>query len=427
MRAKTPALHNVLTYIPMWIASFLVVLFLALPSFVLGGSEWNQWRGPNRDGSVAAFEAPKVFPAELKKVWSVEVGIGYSSPVVSGDRVFMLTRSGEQEVVGSYELANRKLVWKDSYDVPYNMNPAAINHGKGPKSTPIVENGKLYTFGISGVLSCYEAKSGKLLWRNDFKKNFPVTAADFGTAMSPLLVDGALIVHAGGPGNGALLALDATNGQPRWSWKGDGPGYASPILVNLGGVRQIVTQTEQNIVGVSAAKGELFWKIPFTTEYSQNCVTPVIYKDLLIFSGINKGAFAVRVKNNQGNWVPETVWKNERASSYLSSPILKGDYLYGISHYRKGQFYCIDARTGVEQWKSLGDEGENAAIVLAGALLFFLNNDAELTIANASEKKYEAIKKYDVADSPTWAHPVLAGQDILIKDLKYLTLWSLQK
>jgi outer membrane protein assembly factor BamB len=359
-------------------------------------------------------------------VWSIEVGIGHSSPVLSGTRIYVFTRNGEQETVAAYELASGKMIWKDNYDVPYNMNPAAINHGKGPKSTPVVANGKLYCFGISGILSSYEVASGKLLWRNDFKKEFPVTAADFGTAMSPLVDHDLLIVHAGGPGNGALLALDAATGKQRWSWKGDGPAYASPIAVNLGGVRQIVTQTEQNIVGVSEAKGELLWKIPFSTEYSQNAVTPVLYKDLLIFSGLNKGAFAVRLKNTDGKWVTENVWQNDRAASYLSSPVLKGDYLFGLSHFRKGQFYCLDARTGVTQWTSLGDEGENAAIVSAGSLLLFLNTDAELTIANVNPKKYDPIKKYDVADSPTWAHPALSGKNLLVKDLKSLTLWSFE-
>jgi len=404
----------------------LVALFFValICSQNLQSQDWNQWRGPNRDGSSSSFKQPKVFPDELKKVWSVEVGIGHSSPIVSGERVFLLSRVGEQEVVAAYGRESGKLIWKDAYDTPYTMNPAAMSHGKGPKSTPLVANGRLYTFGISGILSCYNASTGKLLWRNDFRKKFPVQSPDFGTAMSPMIEKGMLIVHAGGPDNGALLALDAETGNEKWSWTGDGPAYASPIAVDLNGTRQIVTQSQKNIIGVAAANGELLWKIPFETDYAQNSVTPVIYKDMLIFSGIDKGVFAVRVTKEDGRWSPQTVWQNEKAAMYLSSPVLIGDYLYGMTHFRKGQFFCLDARTGETKWTSVGAEGENAAIIHGGSVIFFLDNNADLTIVNATDKKYEVLKKYTVAKSPTWAEPVITEDEIFIKDLNSLTLWT---
>jgi outer membrane protein assembly factor BamB len=404
----------------------LLCIFLLISGLRAFGEDWNQWRGPNRDGTASEFKPSKAYPDLLKKVWSVEVGIGHSSPVIAGNIAYVFSRVGEQEVASSYDLTAGKLLWKDAYDVPYTMNPAAMSHGKGPKSTPIVANGKLYTFGISGILSCYDASSGKLLWRDDFKKQFPVTYPDFGTAMSPAIDRGLLIVHAGGPDKGALLAFDANTGQQKWSWDGDGPAYASPIVVELSGVRQVVTLTQQNIVGVSASNGELLWKIPFTTDYVQNIVTPVLYKDMLIFSGLEKGVFAVRPTKEEGKWIPKTVWQNERAAMYLSSPVLIGDYLYGMTHYRKGQFFCLDARTGLTQWTSTGAEGEYAAIVNANALVFFLDEDADLTIAVASEKKFEILKQYTVAQSPTWSYPVILGNQILIKDENSLILWSLE-
>jgi outer membrane protein assembly factor BamB len=400
-------------------------LFIILCSFA-ASSDWNQWRGPNRDASVSTFKIPATLPNELKQVWNVEVGVGHASPIISGNKVFLISRVAEQEVTAAYDRPTGKLVWKDSYDAPYQMNPAAIPHGKGPKSTPLVANGKLYTFGISGVLSCYDATSGKLLWRNDFKKHFPVTVPDFGTAMSPVVDRGLLIVHSGGPSQGALFALDANTGDVKWSWTGDSAAYASPIVVELNGTRQIVTQTEKNIVGIAAPNGELLWKIPFVTDYEQNSVTPVAYKDLLIFSGLDKGAFAVRIVKKDGKLEPQTVWQNEKASMYLSSPVLIGDYLYGMSHYRKGQYFCLDARTGEMKWTSTGAEGENAAIVNAGSTILFLSNDAELTMVKATEKNYEVLKKYTVAKSPTWAHPAIADNQIVIKDLKSMTLYALE-
>ena len=134
---------------------------------------------------------------------------------------------------------------------------------------------RVYTFGISGVLSAWNAGSGKLLWRKDFKKDFPATSPDFGVAMSPIVAGGSLIVHAGGPGNGAMLALDPCPGDARWTWKGDGPAYASPVVADIGGMtagHHAVRRS--NLVGLSLADGRLLWQIPFTTAYDQNIVTP---------------------------------------------------------------------------------------------------------------------------------------------------------
>jgi outer membrane protein assembly factor BamB len=402
--------------------AIVLLLLIILPAH----AEWNQWRGENRNGFIAGWKAPATLPEQIKQVWSTEIGIGHSSPVISGKSVYTISRIGEQEIVASRDLASGKLQWKDSYDASYSVNPAAFSHGPGPKSTPLVAGGKLFTFGISGVLSCYDSAAGKLLWRNDFKKEFPVTSPDFGTAMSPALQNGLLIVHAGGPSKGAIFAMDPSTGKPKWRWDGDGPAYASPIVVTLSGTQQVVTQTQKQIVGIAITDGTLLWQIPFTTEYEQNSVTPALYKDLLIFSGVEKGLFAVLVTKKANQWIPETVWKNDRASMYLSSPVVVGDFVYGMTHYRKGQFFCIDARTGITQWTSNGAEGDNAAAVSTGDLLLFLNTDGELTITKASSKAYEPLKKYTVAKSPTWAHPAFAGPgQILIKDQNSLTLWSM--
>jgi outer membrane protein assembly factor BamB len=306
------------------------------------------------------------------------------------------------------------------------MNPAAMGHGKGPKSTPVFSNGKLYTLGITGIISCYDAAAGKLVWRKEFSKEFKNTSPYFGTAMSPIVDRGLLIAHVGGHDGGALIAFDAETGNVKWRWNGDGPGYASPIVVELEGTRQVVTQTQQNIVGVSAATGELLWQIPFTTEYVQNIVTPVAYKQTLILSGLDKGTMAIKVVRRGNKWATEQIWQNSQVSMYMNSPVVSGDYLFGLSHKRKGQFFCLDARTGETLWTSEGREGDNAAMLAAGSVLFLLTDDAELTIAKSNAKAFEPLKKYTVAQSPTWAHPVVLGNRILIKDASTLALLSLE-
>lgn len=402
--------------------SCLVVLIATHVSFA---QDWPQWRGPNRDGIVSSFSPPKTWPAALRPVWKVTVGLGHSSPVVVGRRIYVFSRQGETEVASCLDLDTGKLVWKNSNPAPYTMNPAAESHGKGPKSTPLVYNNNVYTFGISGILSCYDVATGKLKWRKEFFRQFKATSPLYGAATSPLAHGGLLILHVGGNDSGALTAFDAETGEVRWSWKEDGPGYASPIVFESGGTSQIVTQTQKSVAGFAATTGELLWRIPFETEYVQNIVTPVAYRDTLILSGIDKGTTAVRLVKRAGKWEAEQIWSNTQVSMYMSTPVVSGDYLYGLSHKRKGQFFCLDARNGQTQWLSNGREGDNAVIVSAGGLLFMLNDGDELTIARAELARFEVLKKYTVAQSPTWAHPVVMGNRVLIKAAATLVLLGL--
>ena len=401
-------------------------LFLGSLVQVSSAQNWPQWRGPNRDGVVTGFAAPAKWPAHPNVKWKVAAGLGHASPVVAAGKVYLFTRVQDRETASCLDLESGKEVWLQNYAVEYNMHPAAVSHGKGPKSTPVLYNDKLYTLGISGILSCFDAKTGRLRWRKEFSRQFKTTSPYFGTAMSPIADRGLLIAHVGGHDSGALTAFDAESGEVKWSWAGDGPGYASPIIVEIDGVRQVVTQTQQNIVGVSEANGELLWQIPFATAYVQNIVTPVLFKETLILSGLDKGTMAIRLIRHGKKWTTEQVWRNEQVAMYMNSPVLSGHLLFGLSHKRKGQYFCIDARTGETVWTSNGRDGENAAIVAAGEIVLALTNDAELIVMNRTAKGFEPLKKYTMADSPTWAHPVLVGKRVLIKDATTLALWSLE-
>ena len=401
-------------------------LLFALPIHVSLAQDWPQWRGPHRDGLVASFTPPTAWPENLKPVWKIQVGIGHASPVVVGRKVYLHSRQGEEEVVAAFDLDTGKQLWRDSYAVAYQMNPAATSHGKGPKSTPVIYNDKIYTLGITGVLSCYDTSAGKLKWRKEFSKQFKATSPLYGTAASPLAVDGLVVAHVGGNDSGALTAFNADTGEVKWSWAGDGPGYASPVVFETGGTKQIVTQTQKFIAGFDLGTGKLLWQIPFETEYVQNCVTPVVYKDTVILSGLDKGTMAIKTMQRGDKWETQQVWRNPDVSMYLNTPVLDGDYLYGLSHKRKGQFFCLDARSGKTLWSSNGREGDNAAMVIAGQLLFSLTDGAELIVARCDPKQFEIVKKYSVAQSPTWAHPVIVSNRVLIKDVSSLALMSFE-
>ena len=249
-------------------------------------------------------------------------------------------------------------------------------------------------------------RPGKLEWRKDSSQQFKAGAPVFGAAMSPIADRGMVIAHIGGDHSGALTAFDASTGSVKWTWTEDGPAYASPIVVELAGARQVVTQSQLNIIGVDEATGKTLWKIPFTTNYEQNIVTPVLYKDTLIFSGLDKGVFAVRLIRNEGKIKPQTVWENKDASMYMNSPVLWGDVLFGFSHLKKGQLFAMDAATGknaVDRAAARG--GDNAAVLAGKSGLVALNNEGQLSIVRADAKSFEMLRQYTVADSATWGAP----------------------
>ena len=391
--------------------SIVALVALAAP----GTADWPQWRGPARDGRASL--APRAaFPERLTPVWKSAVGEGHASPVVAGDRVYAFAREGEDEVVHSLHLATGKRVWRQSYPAPYSMNSAASAHGKGPKSTPVVAGGRVFTFGISGILSCFDAASGRLAWRKELGSQFGDTSPLYGVALSPVVDGGSVIVHVGGPGQGALTAVDAATGAVRWAWKGDGPAYASPVVAEIGGSRQVVAFTESFLVGVSAARGELLWKIPFTTSWVQNAVTPIVDGDSVIYSGLDHPVRAVRIVRRASGWTTEPRWENPDVAAYMSTPVLEGGRLYGLSHRKRGQLFCLDVATGKVVWLSEGRQGENAALVAGGGMVFALTTDAQLVLIPQTGDAFAPARRYRVAESPTWAHPVVTAEGVLVKD-----------
>ncbi len=402
------------------LTSLLLLPFL----LVLCADDWPQWRGPGRDGVVTNSAVPSAWPEQLKLRWKVTIGEGHASPILAGGKIYVFTRQQDKETASAVDLENGKVLWQQTYPAPYTMHPAAVRHGEGPKSTPVFADGRLYTLGISGVLTCWDAATGTVKWRNEFTREYRGTSPDFGAAMSPVVDRGLVVAHVGGHNDGALTAFDAASGEVKWRWTGDGPAYASPIVVELGGVRQVVTETQNNIVGVSATNGQLLWKIPFTTEYDQNIPTPLVYHDELILSGISKGMMAVRAAQKNGKWSTETMWRNPDVALYMSSPVAAGNLLFGFSHYKKGQLFCLDLRTGATQWTGEARQGDNAAVLISGENVIFLKDDAEMIIAKTTGKGFEPLRRYSVAETATWAHPLILRDGVVIKDVATLARWG---
>jgi outer membrane protein assembly factor BamB len=402
-----------------WLVTMALAASLAAQGKV---GDWPQWRGPNRDGVIAAFTEPKAWPEKLTQKWKVTVGLGYATPILVGNRIYMFAREDGNETMKALDAESGNVVWQTGYPAAFKMNPAAARHGEGPKSTPTFSSGKLYTLGMTGIVSAFDAASGKKLWQTAATPVQPM----YHTAQSPLVDRGLVIVHVGGHNQGALTAYEANTGAVKWTWNGDGPSYGSAVALDVEGTRHVVVFSQENLVGVNAATGELLWRRPFSTSATQNTITPVVYGQTLIISGIDKPVTAFRIVRRDGKWTPEDVWENSEVSMYMSNGVLVRDSLCGMSARNRGQFFCLNAKTGKTEWLSEPRQATNAAVLRAGDVWFALKDDAELLVMRAGAKGFDPVRRYTVADSATWAQPTISGNRIFVKDVSTLTLWVIQ-
>jgi outer membrane protein assembly factor BamB len=385
-----------------------------------GSQDWPQFRGPNRNGVATAFSEPQTWPEQLTRRWKIDVGEGYATPILVRDRLYVFTRQGEEEVMQAIDAASGASIWRTSYAAPVTIRKAAAAHGPGPKSTPAYADGRLFTLGMGGIVTAFDAASGKRLWQVPAGPVLPW----WGTAMSPMVERGFVIVHVGGHGQGALTAFAAATGALKWSWNGDGPSYASPIVADLNGVRQIITLSQDNIVGVSPADGHLLWRRPFSTASAQNIITPVVIGDTVIVAGYQKPTTAFRVVRNGTQWTTEDMWENTDAWQFMTNPVIVGDTLFGLSQRNRGEYFLLDTKSGKTLWTGMPRQAENASIVRAGSFVMSLEDDAELMVGRVSGSQLQEVKRYTVADAATWTAPVISGNRIFVKDLSTLTLWT---
>ena len=376
--------------------------------------DYPQWRGQARDGAASGFVEPKSWPDSPTLRWKVTVGEGYATPLVIGETVYAFTRRDGYEVMTALDARTGAEQWRSSYPAPYSPSQPALAHGAGPKATPLYHEGKLFTLGISGIVSAFDAATGRRLWQTPPPSEPPF----FSAASSPLGEKGLVIVH---PENyGPLTAFDTNTGEIQWT-AGGGGFFASPIVVSLGGTRQIVSATQDSVIGVSL-DGRVLWRYPW--EGGGGSTTPVLSDETIIVSALDKGVAALRPTIRDGTWAVETVWATKDVSMYVSNPVVIADTLFGLSYRARGQFFALDAKTGRTLWLGQSREAENTAFVKSGDLLLLLNDDAELIVAKASRSGFEPIVRYKVADSATWAQPAISGNRIFVKDVASVSLWT---
>jgi outer membrane protein assembly factor BamB len=403
------------------IARGFACLFLLCIGWV-AAQDWPQWRGPNRDGKTEGFLVPAKWPATLTEKWRLTVGEGDATPALVGGKLYLFTRQGDQEVAWCLDAATAEVLWKDQYEAQA-VTGAAARH-PGPRSSPAVVDGKVVTLGVGGVLSCLDAETGKVLWRND---PFPRIVPRFFTSMSPMFVDGLVIAHLGGEGNGAILAYNADDGSEKWRWNEEGPAYASPVLMHVDGVAQIVTLTEKSVVGIAAADGSLLWRLPFVPSGRvYNAATPIVDGRTVIYTGAGRGTFAVKIQKQDDTFTVEQLWANPELAPQYNSPVLRAGRLFGLSD--KGNLFCLNAETGQRCWVDSAtlDRSGFGPIVDAGSVLMVLPSNAELIVFEPDDKSFKELTRIKVSEASIYAHPVLSGKWIFIKDQQTITLYELE-
>lgn len=406
---------------------FSLAFVVGLATISAFASDWDQWRGPNRDGKIDGFKSPAKWPKTLARTWKVEIGEGHASPLAVGDAVFTFSRQGENEVIRRLDLKDGHEVWKDSYVAPFELSPNAASHGSGPKSTPVYRDGRLFTLGMSGALTGYDAKTGKILWRKEMKGIYKYPAAPAGNSMSPLVDGGLLIAHVGGYNDGAIAAYDVKTGEVKWRWTGDGPSYGSPIIIVRDGVRQVVSLSQKMCVGINVKDGKLLWSMPFITPYDQNAITPLEANGMIVLGGLQVPTVAYKVTKAGDQWKTEKVWETRDVTLHMSTGVASGGKLYGLSQRRSGQMFVLDAANGKTLWTDAGRVGEYSVILDAGSTLFALTPIADLVAYKKSGNTLTEVARYEVASSATWASPGVQDSNLLIKDVNTVALWKMPK
>lgn len=410
---------------------------------------WPQWRGPTRDGRVAG-PLPSTLPDALELVWRKAVGGGYSSPVSHGGRVFVHERVApatheedetEGERVGRERLRALSLedgteLWSsEPVEAPFSQNEYATSQGAGPFSTPAVDVARdlVYSLGVNAVLEGRDTGSGALRCR--YTPPRPDTSKLFtGTSVSPLILeDGPVVVHVGDDRGGRLMAYDCSAQETRWIWEGDGPGYASPMLFETAGIRQIVTLTDRSLVGVQDGTGELLWRVDFADEWNENIVTPTLADGTVLVSGVRRGALAVQPARDDAGWSASVVWQRPERTHYMSSPVLVergGSSIWvGLSNKRKGQLVALDPSTGDDMWEGEGRFADSAALVAVGDDLLALTVDGELVVLRPHQDPdtdrfaLAEVARYTVAEEAVWPHLAVVGDILLVRSAGNLRAW----
>jgi outer membrane protein assembly factor BamB len=388
---------------------------------------WTQWRGPSRDGIVVSKEAwPKSLQGDsLKLTWKTpELGPSYSGPLVLADRVITTeTADGKREVVSAWDRKTGKLLWRSEWDGAVSVPFFAARNGSWIRATPVADTDTVYVAGMRDVLVALDVQTGKERWRLDFMAKLKTPAPDFGFVCSPLVDDSGVYVQAGG----AFQKVDKKTGKILWTTLKDGGGmmgsaFSSPVFATLAGRDQVVVQTRTELAGVDRANGSVLWKRTVPSFRGMNILTPVTVGDDGVFTSTYGGSTQLfRVKSAGGNYETENGWSFKYEGN-MTTPVIVNEHAYFLGKDRRA--ICVNLTTGKETWRSEKTFGDYWNLVANGDTILALDNRGILFLLKANPNELEIIDQRKVADSETWAHLAVCGDEIVIRDLKHVAMWK---
>jgi outer membrane protein assembly factor BamB len=400
--------------------ALLTFLLCALP---VAAGDWPQWLGPNRDGASTEKVAP--WKDKLEVVWHQPVGEGNSGPVVADGRVFIhakIKEKTEEEVV-AYDAKSGKELWR----TPYARAEFTSFYGNGPRGTPAVVGGKVYTFGITGVLTCFDAEKGRIAWQVDTLKEFKGKNLFFGLAGSPLVEGDKVLVNVGAK-EASIVAFDRDNGKVAWKVRDDGASYSSPIAFGEGKNRQVVFLTAKGLVSLNPADGSTYWLFPLVDKLFESSTTPVLVGDRIVASSITYGSACLRLETKDGKPAFKEEWKNEDLTSYFSTPTPVGkEHVYMVTGTtpnplnRKppvATLHCVEAKSGKVLWSRPKVGEYHASLLRTGDdKLLLLEEKGDLVLMDPDPKEYKELARANVCGK-TWAHPALSNGHLYLRDDK---------
>ena len=391
--------------------SVLWVLVIVAPAL----AQWPGWGGPKRDFKAECKGLSAKWSEDgPKQIWSRELGPGYSSIAVDGDRLYTMFRKDDDEIVVALEAKTGKTVWEHPYNspVPEGMDP---QFGKGPNATPLVHNGKVYTLGVGGRLHCLDLSTGKPLWSHDLIGEFGAKVPAFGFSSSPTIHKDALITAGSGTGAG-MMAFDLTGGSLLWKAHDFENVYSSPLLIKVDGQDQVVLLADTQVVGVNPTSGELLWSHPHENQWKTNISTPVWGDDNLLYvtAGGEAGSRALRLKVKEGKTSVEELWSTRKMAVGQGNVIRVGDYYYGISGDGPAFFACAEAKTGKVLFRERGFG--KAMLVHGDGKFIVLDEDGNLALVAASPDGLKVESKVQLLKKPAWTVPTLIGGTLYVRD-----------
>jgi outer membrane protein assembly factor BamB len=393
----------------------------AAPTDRVSTNYWTDFRGPARDGHFQQVPIKTDWPQQgLKPIWKQPVGAGYASFVIASGRAFTIEQRGPNEVVAAYDVVTGRELWTNSWTAAFREAMG----GDGPRATPVWSDGRLYALGAEGELRCLDDATGKMLWRTNILEDAAAANIQWGVSASPLVVDTTIVVVPGGRKGSAVAAYDRATGKRVWSALDDQAAYSSPMLVTLGGVRQLLVFTASRLVGLTPTSGELLWEFPWKTQFDINASQPLVIGDNRVFlsSGYGTGAAVIELTPAASGFSVREVWRNSRMKNQFSSSVLHEGFIYGLD---ESILACIDAVTGDPKWK--GGRYGYGQVMLASGHLIVLTESGELALVRATPTRHEEIARFPVLDGKTWNHPAMSDGYLLVRNINEMAAFDLRK